>query len=83
METRSDVARVLVVDDDPQIVWVLSSALTTEGYAVQTAVDGDSGLAIVADWRPALVLIDVHRSPAVNNSCSFTMLYLSNTARVL
>jgi two-component system response regulator QseB len=36
--------RVLLVEDDPQMVGLLTTLLTEEGYAVDTAADGHRGL---------------------------------------
>ena len=41
----ADKARVLVVDDEPQITRVLKTVLTSHGYDVRTAAEGESALA--------------------------------------
>jgi len=51
--------RVLVVDDEPSIVDVLTMALRFQGFAVATAATGQEALAQVAAFRPHLVLLDV------------------------
>ena len=51
--------RVLVVDDNPKIVEVLSAYLTAEGFEVETAEDGDHALAAVAARVPDIALLDV------------------------
>jgi len=50
---------VLVVDDDPNILFSLEFLLSEAGYAVQTAHDGEAALAAVERARPALVLLDI------------------------
>jgi CheY-like chemotaxis protein len=50
---------ILVVDDDPEIVTLLSTRLTKRGYKVSTANDGSSALELVKRERPDLVLLDV------------------------
>lgn len=52
-------ARILVVDDEPAIVDVLSRLLTREGYQVLTARNGVEALAVVAEQKPDLILLDV------------------------
>ena len=52
-------ARILVVDDIPQNVKLLSDLLTLKGYAVTTAATGEEALAKVAAERPDLILLDV------------------------
>jgi len=51
--------RVLVVDDEPSIVDVLTMALRFQGFAVATAATGQEALAQVAAFRPHLVVLDV------------------------
>jgi len=51
--------RVLVVDDDPDMVAFLARLLRKEGLTVETAVDGAEALARVSATSPDLVLLDV------------------------
>jgi DNA-binding response OmpR family regulator len=51
--------RVLVVDDEPQVVWVLQLALDAEGYEVLTARDGVEALAQISQGHPELMVLDV------------------------
>ncbi len=50
--------RVLVIDDSPTITKVVQLVLTKAGYEVQTAPDGEAGLAAVRASRPDLILLD-------------------------
>ena len=50
---------ILVVDDTPLNVKLLTDLLTAKGYAVVTAANGDEALGKVAADRPDLVLLDV------------------------
>jgi CheY-like chemotaxis protein len=52
-------ASIVVVDDDPEIVGMLSTRLTTRGYKVTTANDGTSALETCRRLLPDLVLLDV------------------------
>jgi len=52
-------ARVLVVEDTPQIADLVSRALGFEGYDVQVVGDGALALERIAEWQPQLVLLDV------------------------
>jgi two-component system, OmpR family, response regulator MprA len=52
-------ARILVVDDDPEIVRLLKRGLMYEGYTVDTAADGNQALAAARDNPPDLVILDV------------------------
>jgi CheY-like chemotaxis protein len=51
--------RVLVVDDDPSIQGFLAEALADEGYGVRTAGNGREALAILGEWLPDLILLDL------------------------
>ena len=55
-----DKSRVLVVDDEPQITRVLRTVLTSQGYQVRTAGEGESALADFTEWRPELVITDLY-----------------------
>jgi DNA-binding response OmpR family regulator len=51
--------RVLLVDDDPGIVDVVSYSLAREGYEIETATDGSEALAAVTRREPDLVILDL------------------------
>ncbi len=51
--------RILIIEDDEGILRVLRRALTYENYQVETALDGETGLAKAREWRPDLVILDL------------------------
>src|SRR5262245_25762221 len=51
--------RILIVDDEPQITRVLRTGLTTRGYDVRVAADGESALDTFNDFHPDLVVTDL------------------------
>lgn len=51
-------ARILVVDDDPDILALVRFKLKADGHEVLTAPDGESGLDAAREHRPDLVLAD-------------------------
>ena len=51
--------RILVIEDEPQMLLGLRDNLELEGYEVQTASDGEEGLARAASFSPDLVILDV------------------------
>jgi len=51
--------RVLVVDDEPQVVFVLELALGSEGYDVCTARNGVEAMAQISAKHPQLMVLDV------------------------
>lgn len=52
-------SRVLIVDDDPDIVESVRFALEGKGYTVMVARDGNQGLAMAEREDPALVILDM------------------------
>ena len=56
MQTRP---RILIVDDEPQITRVLRTTLSTQGYDIRVASDGEMALEIVKDFTPDLVITDL------------------------
>ena len=51
--------KVLIVDDEPNIVISLEFLVKKEGFTVAVAVDGEEALAKVAEFSPDLILLDV------------------------
>ncbi|WP_051102988.1 response regulator transcription factor [Hymenobacter aerophilus] len=51
--------KILVVDDDPDIVELLEYNLRKEGYTVASAADGQQALALAPEFGPDIVLLDV------------------------
>ncbi len=50
--------RILIIEDDEAILKVLRRSLAYEGYVVDTAADGESGLTTARDRKPDLVILD-------------------------
>jgi len=55
----NDRARILVVDDEPQLIRVLRTGLKSRGYDVRGASDGEIGLETFSEWHPDLVITDL------------------------
>jgi len=51
--------KVLIVDDEPDILMLLRVDLEAEGYETTLAADGQTALARICDERPDIVLLDV------------------------
>jgi len=51
--------RILLVEDEPSLVLTLTDRLVAEGYAVETAGDGESGLARACEGSYDLIILDV------------------------
>jgi two-component system OmpR family response regulator len=56
---RTPEARLLVVDDEPNIRELLSASLRYAGFEVATASDGQQALALAESFRPDLLVLDV------------------------
>jgi len=53
------VPRVLIVDDEPDVLLLLRIELEAEGYETLLAADGETALRRIAEERPDIVLLDV------------------------
>jgi DNA-binding response OmpR family regulator len=51
--------KVLIADDEPNIVMSLQFLMEAAGYEVRTVADGEAALGVLHDFRPDLVLLDV------------------------
>ena len=54
--------RILIVDDEPQITRVLRRTLSSKGYEVQAAADGEEALEVFHQWKPNLIISDLSMS---------------------
>ena len=52
-------AKILVIDDEPSIVNLITAYLKPEGYEIHTAMDGPSGLKAARAFKPDLVILDI------------------------
>jgi PAS domain S-box-containing protein len=60
-------ARILVVDDDPDVRSFLADSLQGMGHQVRAAASGEEAVAALPDWRPDLALID-YAMPGMNGA---------------
>jgi DNA-binding response OmpR family regulator len=51
--------RILIVEDNPDLAYGLRTGLEIEGYEVQLAENGETGLERARAWRPDLVMLDL------------------------
>jgi DNA-binding response OmpR family regulator len=58
METGVPIS-VLVVDDEPQVAWMLQFSLEAEGYRTFAARNGRAALDELREHRPQLMLLDI------------------------
>jgi DNA-binding response OmpR family regulator len=56
----TDTTRILLVDDDKQVVRYLKNALIEAGYAVTATISGRDALKIMEDTMPDLLIVDLN-----------------------
>jgi two-component system, OmpR family, KDP operon response regulator KdpE len=59
MNGTSGKGNILVVDDETQIARVLKTTLSSHGYGVRVASDGDEAVQVMKEWSPDLVITDL------------------------
>jgi CheY-like chemotaxis protein len=68
------VTKVLVVDDDPDFVEIVSMVLRKEGYEIESAASGDAALKQMRASPPDVLLLDVMMSTVLDGvNVSFSM----------
>ena len=50
---------ILIVDDNPSNTKLLAFLLTSKGYEIRTAASADEALAVLQQWKPRLILMDI------------------------
>jgi CheY-like chemotaxis protein len=51
--------KIAIIDDDENIIEIFGTKLRSEGFQIVTASNGDSGLKMVAQEKPNLILLDI------------------------
>lgn len=59
MANQDRKGNILIVDDEPQITRVLKTTLSSQGYGIRTAADGEQALHEMKGWAPDLVITDL------------------------
>jgi DNA-binding NtrC family response regulator len=72
--------KILIIDDNPANIRLLSDALEQHGHEILTASDGDSGLRIAGLAKPALILLDV-MMPLLDGMATCRSLKRTDTTR--
>jgi DNA-binding response OmpR family regulator len=59
MAVLNEPKRVLLVDDEPNILLAIEFLLKKEGYTIKKAFDGQQALDVAASFRPDIIVLDV------------------------
>lgn len=59
MDQSADSGKILIVDDEPNIVLAIEFLLQREGYRTEKAFDGLQALDKAADFQPNIIILDV------------------------
>ncbi len=51
--------KILIVDDEPNIIVPLEFLMTQNDYEVQTAETGEQAIEVISSWKPDLILLDI------------------------
>src|SRR6185295_13891435 len=51
--------KVLIIEDDQFLRDLMERKLVKEGFTVETAIEGETGLQKIKSWQPAMVLLDI------------------------
>src|SRR5881392_206190 len=68
---------VLLVDDDPDLLKLISLRLSSAGYTVQTAASGETALSALAVARPNVVVTDL-KMPGIDGMALFEAIHRSH-----
>ena len=52
-------SKIIIIDDNPDFLFTMETFLTRNGFNVETASDGNSGIDLIRKHRPDLVMLDV------------------------
>jgi two-component system, NtrC family, response regulator GlrR len=74
-----DTSDILLVDDDPDLLQLISLRLTSAGYRVRTADSGETALAALAVARPAAVITDL-KMPGIDGMQLFPAIHREHPA---
>lgn len=57
--SKKNKGSIILVDDDPLIIRMYQKKLSSDGYSVQTAVNGEEAINLVMKKKPDIMLLDV------------------------
>ena len=74
--------QILVIDDDPIVVFLLFTRLKAKGYSVTIAFDGKSGLEKIKQRKPDLIILDI-MMPKMNGYTVYAFLKYNENYRTI
>jgi DNA-binding response OmpR family regulator len=75
-----DMPRVLIVDDDPEIVQAVTVRLGAAGYEVISAPDGEQGLERALETRPDVIVMDL-KLPTMDGLTALAQIHAHSATR--
>ena len=60
---QSEKAKILIVDDEEDILEIIRYNLEKEGYLIETALNGEEALRKAAYFKPELIILDIMMPP--------------------
>ncbi len=75
-------ARIMLIDDDRDFLWVLTKLLNLHGYTVSSASNGDEALDIIRSTKPDMVILDINM-PGMDGWETFQLIRTQSDAPVL
>lgn len=60
LAVKNEDRRILVVDDDDQIIEIINLCLASEGYQFKSTMDPVEALSLIHSWKPHVVILDVN-----------------------
>ncbi len=81
-QINARLSRVLLVDDEPSVLQVLSQRLKTQGYEVFTATDGEEALQKADREHPDVILLDIMLPKKNGNAVAAELREKQGTAKI-
>lgn len=75
-------AKILIVEDNPELAWLLGERLKAEGYETRTAESGAAGIKAALTFLPDLMLLDYNLGDMTGHDVAVALRNTSKTARI-
>ncbi len=75
-------AKILIVEDNPELAWLLGERLKAEGYETRTAESGAAGIKAALTFLPDLMLLDYNLGDMTGHDVAVAVRNTHKTARI-